>query len=373
MRGPSSATIPGRNDPCWCGSLLKYKKCHLGRESQPRLQRHEAISAVRAMHRDSECLAASAPSGCAGKPIRSHTVQKASLRQIARKGHVYGIQEDIGGGSRPPVKVALIGVNNASTFSGFCSTHDAAIFRPLETADFEPTREQVLLLMLRAVSHELSAKRGVLNLMQELRQADRGLDLDAQRTVQEQVSDYADASRMALRRLERLKVAIEGRLATGGAVNYLVFDLKEPPTVMCSGTICPEVDLVGRVVQDLGDLRADLHMGAFVLCSSRGRSVAVYAWLDDDAASRQFARSLDGQTDANVPHALARIAFEHFENIFLAPDWWDGLAAPLRAALTDRWFRSMGIFDHERASDALVDDGVRAVSWSVTGRAREGL
>jgi len=21
--------IPGRNDPCWCGSGKKYKKCHL--------------------------------------------------------------------------------------------------------------------------------------------------------------------------------------------------------------------------------------------------------------------------------------------------------------------------------------------------------
>ena len=23
------AVIPGRNDPCWCGSGRKYKKCHL--------------------------------------------------------------------------------------------------------------------------------------------------------------------------------------------------------------------------------------------------------------------------------------------------------------------------------------------------------
>ena len=23
-----SASIPGRNDPCWCGSNRKFKKCH---------------------------------------------------------------------------------------------------------------------------------------------------------------------------------------------------------------------------------------------------------------------------------------------------------------------------------------------------------
>ncbi|WNG21765.1 hypothetical protein F0U63_02190 [Cystobacter fuscus] len=23
---------PGRNEPCWCGSGVKYKKCHLGED-----------------------------------------------------------------------------------------------------------------------------------------------------------------------------------------------------------------------------------------------------------------------------------------------------------------------------------------------------
>jgi hypothetical protein len=28
-RPPESAKKLGRNDPCWCGSGKKYKKCHL--------------------------------------------------------------------------------------------------------------------------------------------------------------------------------------------------------------------------------------------------------------------------------------------------------------------------------------------------------
>lgn len=27
------AERPGRNDPCWCGSGNKYKKCHLGADN----------------------------------------------------------------------------------------------------------------------------------------------------------------------------------------------------------------------------------------------------------------------------------------------------------------------------------------------------
>jgi len=27
---------PGRNEPCWCGSGLKYKKCHLASDERER-------------------------------------------------------------------------------------------------------------------------------------------------------------------------------------------------------------------------------------------------------------------------------------------------------------------------------------------------
>ncbi len=28
------AQKPGRNDPCWCGSGIKYKKCHLSQDDK---------------------------------------------------------------------------------------------------------------------------------------------------------------------------------------------------------------------------------------------------------------------------------------------------------------------------------------------------
>ena len=32
----------GRNDPCWCGSGLKYKKCHLNRSEEKPMKIYEA-------------------------------------------------------------------------------------------------------------------------------------------------------------------------------------------------------------------------------------------------------------------------------------------------------------------------------------------
>ena len=44
------------------------------------------------------------------------------------------------------VGAPLIGINDASTFWGFCQGHDSSTFAPLETRSFGPTDEQVFLL-----------------------------------------------------------------------------------------------------------------------------------------------------------------------------------------------------------------------------------
>jgi SEC-C motif len=38
----------GRNEPCWCGSGKKYKKCHLDRENQPPVHPWEVDAFIRA-------------------------------------------------------------------------------------------------------------------------------------------------------------------------------------------------------------------------------------------------------------------------------------------------------------------------------------
>ena len=45
-------TKPGRNDPCYCGSGLKYKKCHMRADQDVVRERREALSAVRFLRQD---------------------------------------------------------------------------------------------------------------------------------------------------------------------------------------------------------------------------------------------------------------------------------------------------------------------------------
>lgn len=68
----------GRNDPCWCGSGLKYKKCHLNRDKQEPLNRWEAVKSVRKLFSYKDCLAPpQLKLHCSNTLSRAHTVPKS--------------------------------------------------------------------------------------------------------------------------------------------------------------------------------------------------------------------------------------------------------------------------------------------------------
>lgn len=39
--------LPGRNEPCWCGSGKKYKQCHLRKDSEDRREAAYAAQAAK--------------------------------------------------------------------------------------------------------------------------------------------------------------------------------------------------------------------------------------------------------------------------------------------------------------------------------------
>ena len=156
----------GRNDSCPCGSGRKYKHCCL-RSGEIQLEpsgtiswEEESAAAAKAIGRGMCCAPPNARHDCVPKIVRSHTVPRSSLSHIAEKGHVLSCRADVISlkthGTAPPPKPR--GIQNASTFTGFCARHDHDIFRPLETAPFTSTPEQCFLLAYRALARELYLK-----------------------------------------------------------------------------------------------------------------------------------------------------------------------------------------------------------------------
>jgi hypothetical protein len=178
------------------------------------------------------------------------------LTKIARDGHVYAVTLNWSDLTRANGRLspALVGLNRASTFTGFCSIHDSKGFAPVENQRFEPTPEQLGLLAYRALCRELYAKRAQLRAIDTLRQGDRGVPIQQQVAFQRLISSYAQGVQIGLGTLEHYKNRFDVMLgsATWGGLRAYVVDLESAPDVLLSGFIYPEADFSGNWVQQLG-------------------------------------------------------------------------------------------------------------------------
>src|SRR5579863_3632270 len=125
----------GRNDPCWCGSGKKFKRCHLDRDKLARPTIQEISKGQRGAASLRVCLAEHlGPEPCRGGIVRAHSLsRRASLERIARKQHVYGFRGSFTDLRRSAgiILPRLIGVREASTFTGFCEGHDGRLFKTI--------------------------------------------------------------------------------------------------------------------------------------------------------------------------------------------------------------------------------------------------
>jgi len=246
-----------RNAPCWCGSGKKYKHCHYRREDVLEVKKSEAISSFEKLKDVRECLHPQViDNSCSGKIIRAHTVQKeGQLSKIAREGHVYGYIFSLGTlfatGGLP--KFELIGVNNASTFTGFCEKHDAEIFKDIETQPITLTPKQLFLLGYRAICMEFYKKKACLKTPDLMREFDKGKDLFAQIGIQQMANLLEKGYGMGCEDLELAKKEFDSVLVEESydRINYAIIEFDKTPEVMTSGAFLIEIDFSGVKMQDL--------------------------------------------------------------------------------------------------------------------------
>jgi hypothetical protein len=130
----------GRNDTCWCGSGIKYEKCHLDREQAEPIEVWEIGAEQKRRFSKEYCIHPSAaPTICQGGIVKAHTIHKSGvLSRIAKSGHVYQGNANFFDLVKNKGKIAqkLVGINDASTFTGFCGLHDNNTFEPIEKEAF---------------------------------------------------------------------------------------------------------------------------------------------------------------------------------------------------------------------------------------------
>ena len=164
-------------------------------------------------HREGYCSHPEASSEtCAEKIVGAHTIQKrGGIAAIAEDGHVISTKKGFERLIRNEGEVIpdKVGVNKASTFMGFCSTHDNSLFEIIENEEFSGSPEQSFLFAFRAICYELYNKRQAVVFNDALRLADSGRPFDFQRQFQQQIVDFQYGTKKGLKDLESWKKAYD--------------------------------------------------------------------------------------------------------------------------------------------------------------------
>jgi hypothetical protein len=70
---------------------------------------------------------------CESSAIRAHSIQNSqTLDLLVRNNHVKTLTKRIDKEKGPEISFGDVGRNQATTFEGFCSRHDAEIFAPID-------------------------------------------------------------------------------------------------------------------------------------------------------------------------------------------------------------------------------------------------
>jgi hypothetical protein len=268
--------------------------------------------------------------------------------------------------ARGRVTPQSIGVNKASTFTGFCRLHDAQTFSLVDQPIDRLTSEHCFLLAYRALCQVIFTKASSFAASSTLRQLDRGTSSLVQQEHQQFCSDREFSVMAGLQDLQRDKAHFDRHLLSRNfePISYYILELDHAPQIVCSVAFSPEFDFEGNQLQFLEN--ANIHADSCtcsIISTQRGGAI-VFAWLKEtNGSSRRLIESLNRVKPHLRPSAIVRLVFECGENVFFSKTWWNGLDIKTQKMIEDRansWLY--------KPSDTLIDDGCRPVLWSVISK-----
>lgn len=250
--------------------------------------------------------------GC-GRVIRAHTLQRSGIIRglIGADNHVltfYPIRNDSQG--RP--RIHRVGWHQASTFFGFCDSHDAILFSDIETEPFVGSERQILLVGYRALCHELYQKEAGKNADSVLREnLDRGLPEFNQRLIQKHRAIVSAGGDTGLRELREVRRVYDGILRSEdySQLHTTVLWFRGGPCVASTSIVHVDFDLDGNRLQNLDTDPSPIHRLTFGVISTPEGCAFVAAWPAAFRKCDDFIRSLLKRRPDVIPSLLTEFFF----------------------------------------------------------------
>lgn len=341
----------GRNDPCWCGSRKKFKKCHKDRADEKPVEVWEAAKSMREKFSSKVCSAPkSVHDECSTSIVKAHTVPKSSsLKAIAVDGHVLGLRLGLENIQKYRGKLCpeKIGINNASTFTGFCQKHDDLLFSCLEKQPFIKSEEQCFKLAFRSFAREFYTKAALVSMYEVNSVLDRGKPSYRQLEIQEQAFFTNVGAEAGLRdnifHKEKFDRCLDSKNYSD--IRAVVFEFTELFPVQVSGSVNPDFCFNNSKLQDLSNLERVPDLLSFTSFFDGNKSYIILSWLlHCHNSCVALVKALLSKPREDISIYLVQYIFSNFENYFISPTWWESLSDKDKSSIVEISYDNVSIF-----------------------------
>jgi hypothetical protein len=258
---------------------------------------------------------------CRGKIVRAHTLQRAAFEAHACKGHVYEFDPlNILVDDRAPT---LIGINKATTFTGFCEYHDTKLFAPIEAEQFQSSPEQIFLHHYRAIA------QAFYNRVYKAKLFERAYTENAQKVDGPYLRWLAERIRLThvdAAELRKYKCRYEQFLLTKNwsAVEGYAWIGTHPPDIFATDFFAPRKDLKGRIIQDCNSW-APLEWLSLTVTATENRALVLLCAKKNSRVLAACANSLKQIPTHRQSLAIVNYVLCQLENFIMLPAWWESL------------------------------------------------
>jgi hypothetical protein len=268
---------------------------------------------------------------CANPAIRAHSVQNSAVMDLLhRAGHVKVLTHDHHNADSYELIWRDVGRNLATTFEGFCSTHDAALFAPIDTQPLDLTdRQQLFLYGYRAVARELHA----------LMEATARTQILYQQRIEARIDRGNEPEPAGILALEH------------GMNMYSTYEYK---TVLDQAFLESDLEILSHEIVRLTPQAPAIAASVFfdldtrryqeeppraalnILPVSTAETVAIFSFTDADAKPvREYIGDILGSNGDYQKYLISRMLLLHAENFVVSPSLFDTWSEAKRTMIRD--------------------------------------
>ncbi|OUS76589.1 hypothetical protein B1748_10845 [Paenibacillus sp. MY03] len=309
----------GRNDPCPCGSGIKYKKCCLDKHDDEEFSNPvnflKNYKTVRKEARIKQCLHPDGVS-CSEKIIGAHSIQNNKLlKRLSSNGDVY---MPCPKADNPFAAMTKWGRKEATVFTGFCGHHDKTVFQPIEDGLFDKSELHVFLYTYRCFAVEYHKKQEVVNMQKSI--------FKRKPSILGMPDNPFGGMEMAIDDFQPVKQAFDNVLLTGeyGVLSSVIWEFPSTINFAATGFEAPSTDLRGKKIQNLLDKTTPVKHIFISVFSEEDKTYCIISWLNsNDDLFYEYRQQLEGlniqQRKNYINNTLPIIS----ENIAINPESWD--------------------------------------------------